>query len=78
MAGDAQALVLLVNHLLFPDGFVNFRSCDVGNEGSKEAIRILQLWDQIEASVVWKPFLTAAKMVDWAALRDMKSFFQIV
>lgn len=78
VADDAQALVLLVSHLLFPSGFLNFRSCDVGNEGSEEAIRILQLWDQIEASVVWKPFLTAAMMVDWAALRDMKSFFQIV
>lgn len=57
---DWHAFVLMVNCLVFPTTFVGFQSNLVGNPNTTEARRLLHLWESMENSVVWGPFVDAA------------------
>jgi hypothetical protein len=77
---DLLASILLVLHMLFPRSFDSFRASNVGLVGdphspSEETLQLMNLWDDIEKSCMWKPFLTAAKARDYEVLKGMADVF---
>lgn len=74
-ADDWHAFVLLINCMIFPSGMVGFRSNEVGTVGSPESWKLLALWDALEASSVWGPFVKAAVDSDVETLKSMVNMF---
>jgi hypothetical protein len=77
---DLHASILLVLHLLFPQQFNSFPSGRVGvattpDTRSLETNKLLELWDNIENSCMWKPFLKAASEKDYGKLKGMADVF---
>jgi hypothetical protein len=71
-ADDYHAYLLLVNELLFPASIKGFHSQAVISPESPENIRLRQLWEALEASKYWGPFVTAAQHEDINALQELK------
>lgn len=71
---DWHAWLLLANCLMFPTAFAGFQSHLVGTT-SAESRRLLALWESLERSVVWGPFVAAARESDVQALRMVPSMF---
>lgn len=71
---DWGSWVLLVNCLLFPRSLAGFQSNLVGT-ASEESRRLLHLWDSLEASQVWAPFVKAARDANVGKLRELPSIF---
>lgn len=77
---DLFASILLVLHMLFPLHFDAFRASHIGLGGpqkaySSETSELLNLWDNIEKSCIWKPFVKAAKERDYELLKGMADVF---
>jgi hypothetical protein len=77
---DLMASILLVLHMLFPRNFESFRASNIGSVGdlhgpSDETLQLMNLWDDIKKSSMWKPFLTAAKARDYEVLKGMADVF---
>lgn len=73
-SGDWYAWVLLANCLMFPTAFAGFQSHLVGAT-SAESRRLLTLWDALQASKVWGPFVDAATGCKVEVLRKLPEMF---
>lgn len=67
---DWHAWVLLANCLIFPTAFAGFQSHLVVTP-SAESRRLLALWEALEVSSVWGPFVEAARTADVDTLRSL-------
>jgi serine/threonine protein kinase len=75
---DLLASILLVLHMLFPLHFDAFRASHIGVGGttpSPETMKLKALWDYIESSRIWEPFVKAAKARDYELLKGMADVF---
>lgn len=59
-ADDWHAFVLLINCLIFPTTFIGFQSHLIGTSSTSESARMLNLWCNLETSIIWGPFVRAA------------------
>lgn len=71
---DWHAWVLLANCLMFPTAFAGFQSHLVVTPSS-ESRRLLALWEALEMSSVWGPFVVAARTPDVDTLRKLPEMF---
>src|ERR1700734_2308071 len=62
-ADDLFACILVVLHLLFPSRFNMFHQGSISNRmpRTRETTKLLQLWNDIEKSKIWRPFVKAAR-----------------
>lgn len=74
-ADDWHAFVLMVNCLVFPTTFVGFQSHLIGDPQTDEARRFIRLWDSLESSPVWGPFVNAAFRADEETLGKISGVF---
>lgn len=74
-ADDCLAVVLLVNTVLFPARWENFRSAELEKPGSPETRILAQFWKKLETSDIWKQFFTAACLAKHDVLKRMVEFF---
>jgi hypothetical protein len=77
---DLFASILLVLHMLFPLRFDAFRASHIRVGGSQETpssetLELKRLWDDIEKSRIWEPFVKAAKARDYKLLKGMADVF---
>jgi hypothetical protein len=77
---DLFASILLVLHMLFPLHFDAFRASCIGVGGpqekpSSETLEVMKLWDDIEKSRIWEPFVKAANARDYELLKAMADVF---
>lgn len=73
-ADDWGAWLLLANCLIFPRPFAGFQSHLVGSD-TPESRRLLALWESLEQSKIWGPFVEAARETDVDTLRVLPSIF---
>lgn len=71
---DWHAWVLMANCLMFPTAFAGFQSHLVVTP-SRESRRLLALWDALDISPVWGPFVAAARGPDVDTLRQLPAMF---
>jgi hypothetical protein len=79
-ADDLFASILVVLHLLFPSRFDAFRASSIkppraGEKPTSETKQLLDLWDNIEQSTIWKPFVVAAEDKNYQKLKEMGDVF---
>ncbi|TDL17577.1 hypothetical protein BD410DRAFT_901373 [Rickenella mellea] len=77
---DLLASILVVLHLVFPSHFdslcvSNIRPENIGLKRTAETKKVLQLWRDVENSVVWAPFVAAAQKCDYVTLAKMGEVF---
>jgi Protein kinase domain len=74
---DLLASILLVLHMLFPLHFDAFPASQIGVGGtpSPETMKLKNLWDDIENSRIWAPFVEAAKARNYELLKGMADVF---
>jgi serine/threonine protein kinase len=76
-ADDLFACILVVLHLLFPSRFNMFHvgSISIRTPQTRETKKLLQLWNDIEKSKIWKPFVEAARTEKYDNLKGMADVF---
>ena len=72
---DLFASILVVLHMLFPLHFSSFDATKIGTDNSEERARLMNLWEDIEKSIVWKAFMKAAQERDYSTLKGMADVF---
>ena len=78
---DLFASILLVLHMLFPVQFNTFRASKIEphlGALSHETVRLIQLWEGIEKSPIWEPFVKAAEEKNYEKLKGMAEFFLFI
>ena len=80
LANDLFACILVVLHLLFPSRFNIFHvgSISIRMPQTPETTKLLQLWNDIEKSKIWKPFVEAARTKKYDNLKGMADVFRSV
>jgi Protein kinase domain len=76
-ADDLFACILVVLHLLFPYRFDTFRmsGISIGTPRPPETTQLLELWNEIDKSQIWGPFVTAAGSLEYDKLKGMADVF---
>ena len=74
-ADDLLAGILVILHLLFPSHFDRFHASNIGLVETWEKTRLLKLWRALEQSVIWGPFVAAARGGDYKTLKNMADVF---
>lgn len=74
-ADDCLAVVLLVNTILFPSRWENFRSGELEKPGSHETRILGKFWKTLETTEIWRRFFVAACAANHDGLKDMVEFF---
>jgi Protein kinase domain len=79
-ADDLFACILVVLHLLFPSRFNMFHQGSISNRmpRTRETTKLLQLWNDIEKSKIWGPFVKAARTEKYDNLKGMADVFYSV
>jgi Protein kinase domain len=72
---DLMSSILVVLHMLFPLHFGSFDAREIGTANSDERSRLMNLWEDIEKSIVWRAFMKAAKERDYSTLKGMADVF---
>ena len=72
---DLLASILVVLHMLFPLHFGSFDAPKIRMDNSGERLRLMNLWEDIEKSIVWKVFMKAVKERDYSTLKGMADVF---
>jgi hypothetical protein len=76
-ADDLFACILVVLHLLFPSRFNMFHqgSISIRMPRTRETAKLLQVWNDIEMSKIWGPFVEAARKEKYDNLKGMADVF---
>jgi hypothetical protein len=76
-ADDLFACILVVLHLLFPSRFNIFYvgGISIRMPQTRETTKLLQLWNDIEKSKIWGPFVNAARMEKYDNLKGIADVF---
>lgn len=74
-ADDCLAVVLLVNTILFPARWEQFRSAKLEMAGSDETRILAQFWENLKVSEIWKQFFLAAWDSKYVELKKLVQFF---
>ena len=61
--------------MLFPLHFSSFDTPKIGTDNLGERSQLMNLWEDIEKSIVWKGFMKAAKERDYSTLKGMADVF---
>jgi hypothetical protein len=79
-ADDLFACILVVLHLLFPSRFNMFHQGSISNRmpRTRETTKLLELWNDIEKSKIWGPFVKAARPEKYDNLKGMADGFYSV
>ncbi|KAF8430734.1 hypothetical protein BGX38DRAFT_1146808 [Terfezia claveryi] len=77
---DFLAFVILLNQLLFPFTFQRYAYHLVEKVDSKEQRRLLDLWDSLKGSKVWRPIVQCAEgmQADGRAVEVWDAWLEIV
>ena len=67
--------ILVVLHMLFPLHFCSFDAREIRTANSDERSQLMNLWEDIEKSIIWRAFMKAAKERDYSTLKGMADVF---